>query len=71
MTKKEKNINKKNLCDKYGVKITISEVLTDEYESNKVYFPKKLAEANAVMRKVCLPKEFFAEKETTKEMQIA
>ena len=32
---------------------------------------KKLAEANAVMRKVCLPKEFFAEKETTKEMQIA
>ena len=41
MTKKEKNINKKNLCDKYGVKITISEVLTDEYDSNKVYFPKK------------------------------
>ena len=37
----------------------------------KSIFQKKLAEANAVMRKVCLPKEFFAEKETTKEMQIA
>ena len=71
MTKKEKNTNKKSLCDKYGVKITVSEVLTNEYDSNKVYFPKKLAEANAVMRKVCLSKDFFAEKETTKEIQIA
>ena len=44
MTKKEKNINKKNLCDKYGVKITISEVLTDEYDSNKVYFPNALVD---------------------------
>ena len=46
-------------------------ILTYPATPTRWLYPKKLAEANAVMRKVCLSKDFFAEKETTKEIQIA
>ncbi|MBO1883149.1 hypothetical protein J4N46_01580 [Capnocytophaga sp. Marseille-Q4570] len=64
MTAEEKKDLEKYLWDKFKINVHFTEFSTKKYDPIKNSFPKKLAEANAMLKKMRFPEGFFDQKES-------
>lgn len=62
MTAEEKKDLEKYLWDKFKINVHFTEFSTKKYDPIKNSFPKKLAEANAMLKKMRFPEGFLTKK---------